>query len=68
MGLFSTIIRNFIMFLVNWVFQLGHPLEDFFGLSLLIESLYNGILAIPVFASASWIKTKLMRGRRGFHG
>ena len=67
-GLFSTIIRNFIMFIVNWVFQLGHPLEDFFGLSLLIESLYNGILAIPVFASASWIKTKLMRGRRGFHG
>lgn len=67
-GIVATVLRNGIIFLLNWIFQLGRPPEDIFGMALLIETAYNALLAIPLFALVTFIRNRLTSGRRGFHG
>ena len=68
LGLLATLYDTLSAFLLNTVFNLGQPVIAYFNLSLLVQCLFNVVLAPLVFLTYGWIKERFQNPRRGFGG
>jgi len=68
LGLLATLYDTLSAFLLNTVFNLGQPVTAYFHLALLVQCLFNIVLAPAVFLTYGWIRERFQNPRRGFGG